>query len=925
MFEEREKPLRELAASEPLEKRLRLITDLPAEVRKALFDAMPQDLKDLLTAPAQPVYTLDGAVYRLTGTVSNIGIHDKNRILEALKTIGIANGIKMVRVSIDDPNEATLEVHFFNANYLDEIAFKYKGDYKTANQLFPISGGARLRAGDALGQVQVDSSPTRHAPAIRRPDPPVPGSPILYLAVRPVGDYSTYTLEVRASSVLDAFFDPLFSEISFKFRPGCFNTNCEPVTGTLAPRDASPAIDYLAKDYGSFRGTMIAAMMERVPEWEPTSEADLDMVLADLFSVAADELSDYQDRVMNEAYLSSARKRVSVARHARLMDYHIHQGNQASTWLALEIDHDKVAEKRFDLLEGVTFWAGESEIDGRKKEADTSEVFLSRHEKPQVVHQYLNNIGLYTWSDTITTLKAGSTSADLLLYNTLYLDGEGAPVEAGSEEAALTGDPSAAKEIASLISAGDIKYLLLEEHLNPRTGNRAGRDPKKRQLLRLLSGEEGATVMHDPVTDQYFVRVRWEKANELRSDYCFVVNFPSDADGTKKTPAYNISLFHGNLVQVFHGRREITVFLQEGAVLRPENPLLELHYEKTDWGTLCRLPKAPLAYRNTLPGGEVPPVSTLRIEVARPGNDVDTWDERPSLIHSDDSAEMGDHFIVETDENRRSTVRFGNGKNGMKLPDGTVVFCTYQYGEPLEGNTGADTIINFDDTSVFVSKNTSALKLRSCWNPLDVTNGRDPEPVVEIIRRVPEAFRQQQRRAVTLKDYVARAEKIEGVSRAAARYAWTGSWRTVRVTIDPAGTNELSEKLAESVESYLNAVRLIGEDVEVRPPVFVPLEIVVKLCAARDVWPEESPVRFGGRIFRSLDAGRAKRIFPPRPLDLRAVAAREPDHRPRHADKRRGTYCGAEEAPGRFPGRGQCFDQAPRFHRRQGCGDAAQS
>ena len=83
---------------------------------------------------------------------------------------------------------------------------------------------------------------------------------------------------------------------------------------------------------------MVEAMTERVPNWQPTSEADLDQVLLDLFSAAADELSDYQDRVMNEAYLSSARKRVSLARHARLMDYHIHQGNQASTVLALEFD-----------------------------------------------------------------------------------------------------------------------------------------------------------------------------------------------------------------------------------------------------------------------------------------------------------------------------------------------------------------------------------------------------------------------------------------------------------------------------------------------------------------------------------------------------------------------------------------------------------
>ena len=44
---------------------------------------------------------------------------------------------------------------------------------------------------------------------------------------------------------------------------------------------------------------------------------------------------------MNEAYLATARSRVSLARHARLLDYHVHQGNQASTWVALRADRGR--------------------------------------------------------------------------------------------------------------------------------------------------------------------------------------------------------------------------------------------------------------------------------------------------------------------------------------------------------------------------------------------------------------------------------------------------------------------------------------------------------------------------------------------------------------------------------------------------------
>ena len=118
-----------------------------------------------------------------------------------------------------------------------------------------------------------------------------------------------------------------------------------------------------------------------------------------------------------------------------------------------------------------------------------------------------------------------------------------------------------------------------------------------------------------------------------------------------------------------------------------------------------------------------------------------------------------------------------------------------------------------------------------------------PIPIIgeaaEIIRRVPEAYRFRQLRAVTLEDYVRRAEELPGVSRAAVRYAWTGSWRTVRITIDPVGTTALDDGLRREIAEYLEVVRLIGEDLEIRPPRFVPLEIHLALCAAPGYWPED--------------------------------------------------------------------------------------
>jgi len=737
------------------------------------------------------------------------------RAMSESPTSASANGLKMIRVVSNDTvaDTATIDVHCFNRNYLAAVAAS------VPRNVLPISGGTRLRGGSAAGQVQ--------AVSIAIPDPALP---VLRLVVSPIGDYSTYLLSLVSSAVTGTVkIDPLFSEIRFKFRPGCFNHNCAPEWDPALPPLGDPAIDYQAKDYGSFRDVMLDAMRARVPDWQPTSEADLDMVIAELFSVAADELSDYQDRMMNEAYLASARKRVSLARHARLMDYHIHQGNQASTWLALEIGHDAAGQKSFEMNPGLLAWAGDT---AAGKPAADAAVFRSRHDSPQAVHQYLNSIGLYTWSDTITTLKAGSTRADLALYNALYLDGGTSPAPVTTQ--------AAAQAIRDLIRQDKVRHLVVTEHLNPRTGLVSGRDPRKRQLLRLVA--DGAEALNDPITGEWFVRVRWEKTDALRHAYCFTVDCPADGGATAGGSVRNVSLFHGNLVEVCHGRTRQVVFKEESAALNPAAAVLELHYERTAygepsrWGALCRLPDAALAYRTTAAGGDVPPMSTLEISVG-PANDP--WDEVPSLIHSLGSSENGDHFVVETDEDRRSIIRFGNGRNGRELPDRADVRCTYQYGLPLAGNVGLDTIAAFAAGTVQANPPAPGITLRACWNPFDVTSGVEREPVEQIIRRVPEAYRHRQLRAVTLADYVARAEEVSGVSRASAVYAWTGSWRTVRVTIDPIGTTELSVSLRARVSAYLNAVRLIGEDLEIRAPQPVPLDINVVLCASAAVWPED--------------------------------------------------------------------------------------
>src|SRR6185503_12468301 len=109
--------------------------------------------------------------------------------------------------------------------------------------------------------------------------------------------------------------------------------------GGPQPAEA-PEIDYLAKDYASFRQLMLNRIALLMPQWTETNPADIGITLVEIMAYVADQLSYYQDAVATEAYLGTARQRISVRRHARLVDYHLHEGSNARAWLALTTSAD---------------------------------------------------------------------------------------------------------------------------------------------------------------------------------------------------------------------------------------------------------------------------------------------------------------------------------------------------------------------------------------------------------------------------------------------------------------------------------------------------------------------------------------------------------------------------------------------------------
>ncbi len=238
---------------------------------------------------------------------------------QAARDKGI-NGIDFIVVCCSDKKNPSLCVHIFGQG-LEMI--------KISNVL--IEGGRRIRDIKVL-DVKIEYNDT---------DPEL--EECLRITLDKFGDLSTYTL--RLLEVKDgeqqseplAGFDPRYAQADFSFAV-CCSTDLDCRKNDVCPPAVriEPEIDYLAKDYSSFRQLILDRLALIMPDWKERHVPDLGIALVELLAYIGDYLSYYQDAVATEAYLDTARQRISVRRHVRLVDYFMHEGCNARTWIFIE-------------------------------------------------------------------------------------------------------------------------------------------------------------------------------------------------------------------------------------------------------------------------------------------------------------------------------------------------------------------------------------------------------------------------------------------------------------------------------------------------------------------------------------------------------------------------------------------------------------
>jgi hypothetical protein len=688
-----------------------------------------------------------------------------------------------------------------------------------------IDGGERIRnigidwaapATPMPGQLSAPSEADTKAVVAARANP----ANILVVRVAEAGDYSTYTLRLVASALDDALppnFDPQLSAIDFSFKVECpSDFDCAPVHICPEPQPDVPEIDYLAKDYGSFRRLMLDRISQLAPQWRESSAADYGIALVELLSYVGDHLSYQQDAIATEAYLDTARRRISLRRHALLVDYQMHDGCNARAWLQLQAKADGTLPKAG--AQFLTRCAGLAPgiVAGSREQRDAMllqpAVFEPLHDAALFTAH--NAISFYTWGDQRCCLPRGATSATL----------------AGS---------------LPNLKAGDV--LLFEEVLGPHTGLPGDADPARRHAVRLTSVLPTApATLTDPLTGAAITEIAWGLEDALPFPLC-ISSVTDEAHGSKYLP--DVSIARGNMVLADHGRTIADEPL--GSVPAP------VLFIAPDNGDSCSPPDPvaiPPRYHPTLSGAPLTQAATVLATVAGQSETVRqpfdpaasasaamdwsmtdvlpsialtslinaksaTWQSHASLLNSDPDAT---DFVVEVDDDGGASLRFGDDDHGLRPDTGTQFTATYRVGNGSAGNVGPESIVHV------VASGAAIANVASLRNPMPAIGGTDPESADDVRRNAPEAFRRQER-AVTPEDYAEVTERHAGVQRAADTTRWTGSWYTQFITVDPvAGTD--AAKLKADLLPFVDRYRMAGQDLEFNDPHYVSLDVKLNVC-----------------------------------------------------------------------------------------------
>jgi hypothetical protein len=224
------------------------------------------------------------------------------------------------------------------------------------------------------------------------------------------------------------------------------------------------------------------------------------------------------------------------------------------------------------------------------------------------------------------------------------------------------------------------------------------------------------------------------------------------------------------------------------------------------------LRQSPLTYlpSSTPPGA----ASTLELRV----NGVE-WHEADSLAGV---GRTDRKFITKTDDRHKTTVIFGNGEHGARLPTGVEnVKAVYRTGIGKAGNVKAGQI------SLLATR---PLGVKGVINPQRASGGADPDTRDQARRNTPLAVMALDR-LVSVQDYADFARSFADVGKATAARLTDGHRQLVHVTI--AGVDDAA--IDEASELYRNLRRALHEHGDPYQPIELAIRELLLLVISANV------------------------------------------------------------------------------------------
>jgi predicted phage baseplate assembly protein len=790
------------------------------------------------------------------------------------------NGIDFLEV-FDDPDrppgqqsKTMLKIHFLKSDNVADLT----------PQLVRIEGGERIRNIVVRG-VSVGSAEAN----------------VLTIRVDRAGDFSTYRLRLAKdpqSADRPDKFDPLLSAVDFSFRvEGRSDFDCRAERVCPPEPEAAPEIDYLAKDYGSFRRLMLDRLAHLIPGRNEQNPADIGVVLVEMLAHAGDLLSYRQDVVATEAYLGTARQRISVRRHARLVDYRMHDGCNARAWVQVQVSSDTGP-----LPKGTRLF---TRIPGQPRRLpDDPQVlrqalagFETMHRAARLFADH-NTMQFYTWLDRNCCLPKGATRAT------------------------LTG------HLPNLL-AGDV--LVFKEVLGPLTGKTEDADLSRRCAVRLthvvsahvVSADGKPQPLTDPLKGDRITEIAWADDDALPFPLC--ISATTDKGHGEQDLGNTVSIACGNIVLADHGltiglttkEAPIPDAVPQPAIIRPgvtgadrcaarepeavppryrprlakrpvtfavpyrENLVFGIDFRaaqaaaldgkdlpddlKTQFNTRGIDFRAPPSIQGIAPEWSISDgerAYRIREETEAAGARLNVYElagpARGLLLQA--PADALPEAILNSERNgetatwrpKRDLLNSARDATDFVVEveaDGTAYlrFGDDQLGKRPKSDAAAQTTFratyrvangvagNVGAGSIvhIITDDENGSKIAAVTNPLPASGGVDPETMDEVRQRAPFAFRGQER-AVTADDYARVAERHPGIQRAAATLRSTGSWLTVFLTIDRLGGAPVDDTFKAEMRAHMERFRMAGHDLEIEEPNYVSLEIEMRVSVAPD-------------------------------------------------------------------------------------------